>query len=189
MRPGGHLDPLGQRGVPGHRPQLVGVGAHHVGQHVGVPGVALGPRRGVPLAVTRDLPGVDREHRVPGGDQRGHPRPPVGLDPDQHLLGAQVLPGETGDQLVQPRDPDNALGQPGLAQPPPGLILHLHIMVIFSPVVADEQQPAHLPPSRLLKCSLREINRGLMVQYSRHDQRARHPISDPDLPTTGGGTV
>lgn len=95
---------------PGHRAQLVGVGAHHVSQRVRVPGVALGPRGGVPLPVARNLPGIDCEHRVSGRDQRGHPRPPIGLDPDQHLLGAQVLPGEPDDQLVQPRDPHDALG-------------------------------------------------------------------------------
>ena len=138
-----YLDPLLLRAVPGHRAQLVGIGAHQVGQGVRIPGVALGPRGGMPLPVPADLLGVDREHLVPGGDQRGHPRPPIGLDPDHRLLRPGVLLGEPADQLVQPGDPHDALRQPGLAQRSARLLLHLHIVVIFSPVVTDEQ---HLPP-------------------------------------------
>jgi hypothetical protein len=52
------LDRLDLRAVAGDDPQLVGVGAHHVGQHVGVTGVALGPGHGVPLPVASDLAGL-----------------------------------------------------------------------------------------------------------------------------------
>ena len=44
---GGDLDGLGLGAVPGHRPELVGVGAHHVGQDVPVALVALSPGRAV----------------------------------------------------------------------------------------------------------------------------------------------
>jgi hypothetical protein len=85
----------------------------------------------------------DREHPIPGRDQRGDPRPAVGLDPHQHLLGAGVLTGEPRDQLVEPDDPGHTLGQPGLAQPAPGVVLHLHIVMILSPVITNEQHPDH----------------------------------------------
>jgi hypothetical protein len=42
VSPGDHLDRLGQLAVTSHLPQLMGVGADHVGQRVRVPGVALG---------------------------------------------------------------------------------------------------------------------------------------------------
>jgi hypothetical protein len=78
-----------------------------------------------------------------------HPRPAVGLDPDQHLPrpGGVVRIGELADQRVQPGDPGHPLRQPGLAQPSTRAVLHLHIVMIFSPVVADEQH--HRSPSRL----------------------------------------
>ena len=149
MRPRQQLDPLGQRGVPGHLAQLVGVGAHHVGQHMRIPGVALGPRDRMPLAVPGGLGGVDREHPIPGRDQRRDPRPPVGLDPDQHLPGPGLVVrvGEPPDQGVEPVDPGHPLRQPSPAQPPPRLVKHLHIVMIFCPVIADEQHPNSFPPT------------------------------------------
>jgi len=73
VRPGHYLDSLGQRSVPGHGAQLVGIGAHHVGQSVRVGGVAVGPRGAVPLSVAGDLHRVDREHPILGRNQRRHP--------------------------------------------------------------------------------------------------------------------
>jgi hypothetical protein len=49
--PSHHLDRLGQVAVLGDGPQLMPVGPHHVGQRVGVSGVALGTRNAVPLAL------------------------------------------------------------------------------------------------------------------------------------------
>jgi hypothetical protein len=36
----------------------------------------------------------------------------------------------------------------GFGQPPPGFILDLHIMVVFSPVISDEQQTDFLSFAR-----------------------------------------
>jgi hypothetical protein len=82
---GDHLDRFGLGAVGSDRAQLVGVGADHVGQHMGVIGVAFGARDRVPLAVPGGLQRVDREHLVAGHDQRHDPGAPVGLDADQHL--------------------------------------------------------------------------------------------------------
>jgi hypothetical protein len=73
------------------------IGAHHVGQHVRVPAVALGPGHAVPAP-------------VPGrGDQRCHSRTAVGLDPDLHLH-ITIGRHELADQLVQLPDPATPSG-------------------------------------------------------------------------------
>jgi hypothetical protein len=72
---GQDLERLGAIPVAGHRPQLVGVGADHVGQHVRVTGVALGTRNPQPVPEPGRLQRVDRKHRVPGRDRRHDPRP------------------------------------------------------------------------------------------------------------------
>ena len=47
---------------------------------------------------------------------------------------------------MQPGNPDDPLGHPGLTQAPTGLVLHLHIVMILSPVISHEQ---HVHISRL----------------------------------------
>jgi hypothetical protein len=72
VRAGHHLDRRGQRVVSSYRPQLVRIGAHHVRQDMSVTGVAFRAGHAVAFPVPVRLQRVDREHRVPGGDQRGH---------------------------------------------------------------------------------------------------------------------
>ena len=115
-----------------------------------VAGVALGARRRVPLAVAGDRHRVDREHLVAGGPQRD-PRATVSLDPDHDPVGdlvqgqlRPVVGGVLSQQRVQPGDALQPLGQPGPRQHPAVLVLHLHIVMIFRPVVADEQH--RVPP-------------------------------------------
>ena len=43
--------------------------------------------------------------------------------------------------------PSNPSGQAGLGQPPPGLVLDLDVVVVFGPVVPDEQHH----PQQLLR--------------------------------------
>jgi hypothetical protein len=85
------------------------IGAHHVGQHVRVPAVALGPGHAVPAPVPGRLQRVHREHRVARGDQRCHSRTAVGLDPDLHLH-ITIGRHELADQLVQLPDPATPSG-------------------------------------------------------------------------------
>jgi hypothetical protein len=47
-----------------------------------------------------------------------------------------------GEQLVQPDDPGDPLGELGLAQPSSRLALDLHVVVVLGPVVPDEQHPS-----------------------------------------------
>jgi hypothetical protein len=155
MRAGHHLHRLRLRRIAGDHPQLMPIGAHHVGQRVRITLVALGTGRAVPVPVARHLPRIDRIHRVTRRDQRLHPGPLVGLDTDRHLIGPGLLGQLRTDQLVQPGDPGNPLRQPRPCQPATRLVLHLHIMMIFSPVVPDEQHSASsLAPSVVVLSSV-----------------------------------
>ena len=82
VRPGHDLDRLGLRAVTGDRAQLVRVGPHHVGQHVRVRRVALGPghRQAFPVPgrlqrVHRDTPCTRRRPApAPTGPGRSRSR-------------------------------------------------------------------------------------------------------------------
>ena len=105
VRAGNDFHRLGVGAVAGHRAELVGVGADHVGQRVCVGGVALGTGHRMALPVPGRLQRVDRIHDVAGCIQRRHPRTTVGLDPDPHLgVVAGVVAELCGDQRVQPCD-------------------------------------------------------------------------------------
>lgn len=125
----------------------MGMGPDQVGQDVRVPGVALGSRHPTGLAGPGRLQRVDCVDLVTRRDQRSNPRAAVGLDPDRHLArisilsGAGVLGQEQPDHLVEPSDSRNPFRQAGFDQPLAGLILDLHIVVILSPVITDEQHP------------------------------------------------
>lgn len=118
---------------------------HQLGEHVRVGAVGFRPGRGVAFAVTGHLHRVDREHLIPGRAQRTHPRSALGLDADHHLIRARVLPETLRDQPVQLADPCRPFGQPAARQPPPGLIDDFHVVVIFGPVITDEQHNAPSP--------------------------------------------
>src|SRR4051794_11928412 len=82
---------------------------------------------------------VDRIDGVTRGDQRLHPRAPVGLDPDQHLLGLRTLLQMVPDQGVQYREPLDPLGEPAADQQPAVVVFDLDVVMGLSPVIADEQ--------------------------------------------------
>jgi hypothetical protein len=60
--------------------------------------------------VARDLQQIDRIDGVAGGDQRLHPRSPVGLDADHHLVGLGVVGQMVGHEGMQRRQPVDSLG-------------------------------------------------------------------------------
>ena len=139
-RAGQHLEALHARAVARHGPQLVGVGADHVGQHVRVAGVALGPGHAKAVPEPGGLQRVHPEHHVPGRGQRGHPRPAVGLDPDLDLRPVSVLAQVLSDQPVQPGHPGRTLRQPPPCQHPARSIHQLHVVMVLSPVIPHEQR-------------------------------------------------
>ena len=93
----------------------------------------------MPLPKPGDLPRVDRIHHITGRDQRLHPRTPISLDPNRDLIRLGVLSQMLPDQLMQPGNPGHSFRQTSPPQPSTRLILDLHIMVIFSPVIPNEQ--------------------------------------------------
>jgi len=167
MRPGHDLDRLRGRAVPGHRAQLMSIGAHHVRQCVRVAGVASGSRHPVPFPVPRRLQRVDPGHQVTGRDQRLDPQAPVSLDPDRHLrvLGAAEL---LADHRVQPRHPRRALGQPRPGQHPPRGIHHLDVVIVLGPVIAYEQHALSRPRYRTTRAACGRTISDLIKQCSRH---------------------
>ena len=66
--------------------QLVGVGAHHVGQHVRVAGVALGAGHACRSRYRAACSGLTANTVYPAATSAGHPRAAVGLDPDPTSL-------------------------------------------------------------------------------------------------------
>jgi hypothetical protein len=145
MCAGEHLDRLGLLAVAGDRPQLVPVGARHVGQDVRVAGVALATRDVIALAEARRLQRVDRVDFVAGRDQRLHPRATVGLDAYHHVGLVDALAEMLADHRVQAGHACHALGKLGPGQHPAGLVLQLDVVVLLRPVVPDEQQPNSNP--------------------------------------------
>jgi hypothetical protein len=51
VRPSEHLHRLGELGVTGHLPVVLAVGAHEIGQDLGISRVGLGPGDGVAVPV------------------------------------------------------------------------------------------------------------------------------------------
>lgn len=154
MAAGNQLHRLTQRRVQRDRAMMGPVQAHDLSEHMRIPGVALGARGGVSIPIPRHRHRVDREDLVAGRDQRRDPRSTVGLDADLHprrgrrrIQLGPVLRHEPSDQHVQRRDTARPFGHPPSRQPPPVLVDDLHVMVIFGPVVTDEQHRLPLPAS------------------------------------------
>jgi hypothetical protein len=93
----------------------------------------------VAFPIPSRLQRVDRIHQVTGGEQGLHPRATVGLDPDDHLGGVLVGTEMFGDQRVQPGQPGYPFGQPSPGKPVSRGVHDLHVVMIFCPVITDEQ--------------------------------------------------
>lgn len=106
---------------------------------MGIGGVALGTRNTAAFPKTRCLQRIHREHCVPCGYQRRHPRATVGLDSDRHLGLVDIVAELFADHRVQTRDPDYSFRESRLAQPPFGRVHQLDIVMLFRPVISDEQ--------------------------------------------------
>ncbi len=175
--------------VAGRWAQLAGVGPHHIREHVRVTAVALRAGHAVPLPVPGRLQRVHREHGVAGGDQRGHPRAVVSLDPDDHLRLVRLLAQVSADQPVQLRHPGRALRHPLSRQHLPGLVHHLDVVMVLRPVITYEQ-PHQFSPQQCRNTSAasgRTIS-DLMKLCSLHPEGTTSQQRSI-LPVTGRGTV
>ena len=191
MRPRHHLDCGGLRGVTSHGAQLMGVGAHHVGQDMSVRGVALGAGHTMPPAVLGCLQRVDRIHGVPGGDQRGHPRALVSLGPDHHLArtaAVRVIAECLTGHGVQPGHPGHAFGQPGLRQPTARGVHQLDVVMILGPVVPNEQsQRCSRLAIRTVPAACGRTISALMTQCSRRIRTGTTSHQRSTLPASRQG--
>jgi len=156
----------------------VGVGAHQVGQQLGVSGIGLGPRGRVAIAVAADRQRVDAVDRIAGPHQRVDHQAAVDLDADDHLLGRF---GVLGHKPMQP----GKAGHPDPEAPPAEhrscLVHHQHVVVGLGPIDAHEDH--RCPPQ--IDCASSPRGRG-----DRMDQCSWHAIPPAVSPSpTGGGTL
>ena len=163
MGSGDDLDPLDELGVPWDLTMIVPVGAHEIGQHLGITRVRLCPRDGVAVPIPRGGHRVDRVNLVARTEQRRHDQAAIDLDADRHfhrLVGVRPNQGmELGHAL-------DAVGNATFAEHLSALVHHADIMMVFSPVHTDEDHCFLLSTSSL---SPEERSGDLMDQCSRHD--------------------
>jgi hypothetical protein len=140
-----HLQRGGQLRVARHRPVVVPVGSHQVSENLGVPGIRLSPGRRMPIAVPTGRERIDRIDLVTRRQQGSNEQPPVGLDPDHHLVGL-------GDMVCQQRmeltHALEALRNPSLGEDRACHIQHADVVVRLRPIDADEDLHTAPPSNR-----------------------------------------
>ena len=109
MRAGEYLDRLSVGAVAGDGTVVVPVGAHQIGQQLGIGGIGFGAREVMAVAVAGHRQRIDREHLVAGRGQRPHPQATIGFNADHHLIGFLDM---RCDQLMQLPDAGQSFGQP-----------------------------------------------------------------------------
>jgi hypothetical protein len=114
----------------------------------------------------------------------------IGLDPDQHLRVIVVLAQQPADHSMQRGHPGSTFRQPPAGQHLPGLVHHLDIVMVLSPVITREQphQPSCSQHPDTTAASGRTISK-LIKAVLKPARPARHPSSDSALPVTGRGTI
>ena len=125
----------------------------------------MAPEKVMAIAVAGHRQRVDREHLIASRAQRPHPQATIGFNPDDHLIGFLHM---RRDQLMQLPDPGQSFGQPPRRQPLTALVHQIHIVMLFGPVITDEDHQS--PPPRFgcqSTCSSPRAPRGeLMDQCS-----------------------
>jgi hypothetical protein len=165
MRTREHFHSLSKRAISRHGPMLVTIGAHQIGQHLGVARIALGARDGVPVTVATGRQRIDRIDHVAGLQQRRDPQAAIGLDPDHDLARLRRV---LSQQRMQLPDTGKPLRHAPLRQPLALLIKHADVVVGLSPVIPDKDHRSS--PQLVDHPSESEKNLSdLMDQCSRHD--------------------
>ena len=137
MCPGKQFDRFGELGIPGDLAVVVTVGAHDVGEHLGVTGVRFRSRGRVPIAIAVHRQRIDREHLVAGCDESADQQPTVELDPDDGLFGFLDV---VGDHLVELGDSLDTVCDPAPSEDRTFLIDDADIVMLLGPVDPDEDQ-------------------------------------------------
>ena len=115
---------------------VVPIGAHQVGQHLGVAGVRLRSRCGVAIPIASRRHRVDGVDLVARGEQRPHDEPAVDLDADDHRL---VLVGMLGDESMEIADPGHAVGNAAFAEDHSVLGHHADVVMVLGPVHSHKE--------------------------------------------------
>ena len=103
-------------------------------------------------------------------------------------MGLVVVGHELPDQAVQFGYPCNAFGEAGFGKSPPGPILDLHVVVIFSPIIADEQHLDVLHFRSTTRSAACRKTRDLMVKcYAKRRATTSHQRFA--FLATEGGTI
>ena len=185
------LMPSASGAVAGHRPQLVGVGAHHVREHVRVAAVALGARtrRAAPGTATPAAGSPRTPCTRPRPAPATHGPRSVSI-PTDHLRVVRVLAQVPPDQLVQPRPsrprPRAAAASPAPSRPRP------------SPPRRDGPQPSHHPrtaapalPSSDAETPSAASGRTIsdLMKLCSRQQAGTTSQQRSTLPVTGRGTI
>lgn len=123
--------------VAGDPPVVVAIQTCELSEHPSVTGVRLRARGRQPLPVAARRQRVHRDHLVAGGDERADEQTAVCLGRNQHLAW---LLDVSGHELVEPADAFDALRQPSRRQLLAGVVFDEHVVMRFSPVVADEHR-------------------------------------------------
>src|SRR4051794_33518678 len=100
----------------------------------------------------------------------------VGLDPNDHLIR---INHEATNQLVQPRQPVDAMGHTTRRQLCAIDVTHVGIMVVLGPIHPYEDHP--LPPA-LLQSLPEPAERSSSGLTNGSVLAARHPRSSPRIP-------
>ena len=170
MRPGQHLDCLGEVTVTSDRPVVVTIHASQFGEHAGVTRIGLRSRGREPFAITRRRQRVHRQHPIARCDQRADEQATIGFRRDRHLVG---FVGVHADEFMETTNSLETLSQTRGSQPRTCCVFDEDVVMIFGPVMTDE----HLGHHHLL----------VVTQRARGDQqlangsvlKARHPTSHP----------
>ena len=147
MATGQDLDRVDVGTVTSDRPVIVPVGADQIRKDFRVARVGLRSRNIVTLAIARDRERVDRIQLIAGSYQRLDPQAAIGFDPDDDLVRVfRVI----SDELVERVDPSKAIRQSPSLELLTGFVHQMNVVMIFCPVVADEQHRGGLPSPELV---------------------------------------
>ena len=135
MAAGPDPDRLGLLAIAGQGTQVLALGPHQVGQHVGIATVGFGPGRRLPLSGTCRGQRIDRIDQVAAADQGIDQKPMTRLDSDHHLAG---LLGQADDRVLESAQALHASSDAQFLQSLARPRLHLHLVVLLRPVDADE---------------------------------------------------
>lgn len=134
-----HFHGLSEVGIAGDLAMVVAIGAHKVGQDLGVASIRLRLGWGVPVAVATGRHRVHGEDAVASGHQRTDEQPTVDLDPHHRIARLARM---VGDELMHPAYARDPIGHPGLGEHLAGVIDDADVVMGLGPIDPNEDHRA-----------------------------------------------